>query len=72
MTVLRQNAFASFPFLDSKTLAIPSTNFRRRCSGNTLMFESHIDHLTPSVWRIRIGALKNLVNSAFFYGVALQ
>jgi hypothetical protein len=30
------------------------------------MFESHIDHLTPSVARISIGGLENLVNSALF------
>ncbi|WP_292596099.1 hypothetical protein [Mesorhizobium sp.] len=32
------------------------------------MFESHIDHLTPSVARISIGGLENLVNSALFDG----
>ncbi|TJX00940.1 MAG: hypothetical protein E5X43_08845 [Mesorhizobium sp.] len=32
------------------------------------MFESHIDHLTPSIARISIGGLENLVNSALFDG----
>jgi hypothetical protein len=71
LAVLRQKAFASSPFLDSRTRAIPSTNFRRRCSGNALMFESPIDHLTLSTLRISTGWLKKLVNSAFLTGSAM-
>ncbi|MER8366016.1 hypothetical protein [Mesorhizobium sp. M0306] len=66
MAVLRQNAFASSPFLDSSTRAISSTNFRRRYSGNALMFDT--DHLTHSVSRLSIGGLENLVNGASLFG----